>query len=308
MSGPATNAAPATAAPAATTAAPAAPASTAAAMAAPAAAAPAAPATTTETVNPGSWMAGFNDDLKGYVGTKGFKDPSALADAYRNLEKLQGVPQDRLMKLPESFYDEKGNLTQEGRGIYERLGAPKEAKDYGIEVPKEGGDPKLMEHFTKIFHESGIPKAAAQKIVNEWNQFQQANSAQTAEIKAAEFRNQEQALAKEWGAAAEQNTRIAADGARKMGMDATKIDALSAALGHAETMKLLCNIGKSTGEAAFVTGRNPNAPMEPATAQSRIKELTGDKEFGARLMNGDSDAKATWERLHQQAYQGTVNI
>ena len=62
----------------ATPSAPAAPASTSGSLAS----TPAAPAVTTETVNPGSWTAGFNDDLKGYVGNKGFKDPAALADHF----------------------------------------------------------------------------------------------------------------------------------------------------------------------------------------------------------------------------------
>jgi hypothetical protein len=289
-----------------------APSSTSAAMTAapvaPVAAPTAAGAVGTESVNPGAWMAGFNDDLKGYVGAKGFKDPASVVDAYKNLEKLQGVPQERLMKLPEQFYDDKGVLTADGRAIYERLGAPKEAKDYGIEVPKEGGDPKLMEHFTKIFHEAGIPKAAAQKIVAEWNGYQGAAAAAVKEVQAAEFRNQQQALQKEWGAATEQNTRIAADATRRLGWDAKKIDAVSAAIGHAETMKLLCNLGKAVGESAFISGRQPAGPLEPATAVSRINELKADKEFGNRLLNGDAEAKATWERLHQQAFQGQINL
>jgi len=49
----------------------------------------------------GEWYAGIADEgLRGYVQTKGFKDPGALAESYRNLEKLQGVPQERLLKLP----------------------------------------------------------------------------------------------------------------------------------------------------------------------------------------------------------------
>lgn len=304
-----TPAAPATTATATT---PAAPATTAGTLAtpAPAATAPvtATTATTTETVNPGSWMAGFNDDLKGYVGNKGFKDASAVVDAYRNLEKLQGVPQDRLLKLPESFYDDKGNLTNDGRAIYERLGAPKEAKDYGIEVPKEGGDPKLMEHFTKIFHEAGIPKGAAQKIVNEWNNLQAANAKSFQEAQAAEHANQVAKLDAEWGAAKEQNTQFAREGMKKMGMTAQQVDALSATLGHAETMKLLSNMGKATGEGSFVSGKPGTTSLEPANAASRIKELMSDKEFGAKLMNGDAEAKATWERLHKQAFLGTITV
>ena len=310
MSNPATPATPATAT---SPAAPAAPASTSAAMAATSTpAAPAAtggaPAPTTETVNPGSWMAGFNDDLKGYVGNKGFKDPAAIVESYRNLEKLQGVPQDRLLKLPESFYDDKGALTADGRAIFERMGAPKDPKDYGIEVPKEGGDAVRLEGFLKAAHEMGLTKAQAQKLAaTDGAYIQSVMEAQKAQAVQA-FNDQQKALQAEWGAAYDSNRNIAADAARRMGMDAKKIDALSAALGHAETMKLLTSIGKSVGESAFIQGQRATTPLEPASAKSRISELMADKDFGQRLMNGEADAKATWQRLHEQAYQGTVNI
>lgn len=302
-------AAPATATSPATAAVATTPSSTSAAMAAPPAATPAAPAApSTETVNPGAWQAGFNDDLKGYIGLKGFKDPGQLADAYRSLEKLQGVPQDRLMKLPEQFYDEKGLLTPGGREIYERLGAPKDAKDYGIDAPKEGGDPARLQNFLKTALDLGLTKAQAQKLAASDGEYSSGFTAAMQEKSAAEFRNQQQALAKDWGAASEQNTRIAADAVRQLGWDSKKIDAVSAAIGHAETMKLLCNLGKAVGESAFIGGQRAAGPLEPATAQTRIRELQADRDFGAKLMNGDAEAKATWQRLHEQAYQGTVNV
>jgi hypothetical protein len=122
------------------------------------------------------------------------------------------------------------------------------------------------------------------------------------------FRDEDTALKAEWGAAFESNRNIAADAARKMGWDAKTIDALAGSLGHHKTMNLLKQIGQSLGEAAYVGGKSPTAPMEPAGAKAKIAELMADKDFGARLLNGDADAKATWERLHREAHQGTVNL
>jgi hypothetical protein len=284
---------------AAMTAAPATP----AAVAAPGGAAP----VSTESVNPGAWMAGFNDDLKGYVGNKGFKDPAALADAYRNLEKLQGVPQDRLMKLPESLLDANGALTAEGRAVFERIGAPKDSKEYGL-VAAEGGDPKRLEIMTKAMFDMGLTKAQATKLAAMDGEYIGGVQAAQKEMAAATFRDQDASLRKEWGAAFDQNRNVAADAMRKMGWDAKKVDALASVMGHADTMKMLNQMGKSFGEAAYVGGKAAAGPMEPSTAKSKITELMGDKDFGARLMNGDSEAKATWARLHEQAYQGTVNL
>ena len=305
MTTPATPATPATATAPST---PAAPASTSAAMAA--TSTPAAPApVTTETVNPGSWMAGFNDDLKSWATNKGYKDPADLANSYRNLEKLQGVPQDRLLKLPESFYDEKtGALTAEGRTIYERLGAPKTAAEYGITAPAEGGDPKRLENFLKNAHDLGLTKAQAQKLAAADGEYTNSFITGMQEQRTAAFRDQEAALKKEWGAAYDSNKNIASDAVRRLGWDSAKIDAVSGAIGHAETMKLLSSLGKSVGEGAFINGQKPNAPLEPANAKARIAELTADRDFGTRLMNGEGEAKATWERLHREAYQGTVNL
>ena len=148
----------------------AAPAPAAPAAAAPAPAAPAPTPVGTESVNPGAWQAGFSDDLRGYIGVKGFKDPASLADAYRNLEKLRGVPQERLLTLPEKFYGEDGKLTPEGRTTLDRIGAPKKAEEYGFKPP-EGVDPKTFDTLRQAFFENGIPKTAAEKVVEQMNAF-----------------------------------------------------------------------------------------------------------------------------------------
>ncbi len=263
---------------------------------------------TTETVNPGSWMAGFNDDLKGYISNKGFKGPSDVADAYRNLEKLMGAPKDRLMTLPEQFYDDKGKLTPEGKSVYERLGAPKEAKDYNLQAPKDGGDPKLMEHFSNVFLEAGVPKAAAEKIVNSWNEFQASQVNAMKEQAKAAFTQAEGNLRKEWGAAYDQNVNIAKEAVRTMGIDAKAVEAMSSSLGHEATMKFFKDLGKKVGESPFITGSGGSGVLEPASAQAKIKELRADRDFGARLMKGDVEAKTRWENLHKQAYPGQFNI
>lgn len=311
-----------TAAPATSTATPTAPASApaapstggvltspAAAPSAPAASgtSPTAPPGTTEMVNPGSWMAGFNDDLKGYVGNKGFKDPAALADAYRNLEKLQGVPQDRLMKMPEKMYDDKGMLTPEGRGIYERLGAPKEASEYGIEMPATGGDKARLDNFLTAAKDIGLTKAQAQRLAAADGEYYGKLVEASAAQKTAAYNADQQKLDAEWGAAKEMNMQFAREGVNKMGFDAAKIDALSSVLGHAETMKLFAQMGKAVGEGNFVNGgKNGSSPLEPASAKSKINELKNDKDFGERLMLGETEAKATWQRLHQQAHPGSL--
>ena len=252
------------------------------------------------------WTHGFNDDQKGYIGNKGFKTPADLVESYRNLEKLRGVPQERLLTLPERFYDDAGKLTAEGRAIREKIGAPKEAKEYNLAMPKEGGDAKLTEHFRGLFHELGLPKADAEKIQGAWNTYaeQRGNAAKEAAVALA--RDQQAALAKEWGAATEQNINIAKDAIRAMGVKPEIVTALENSIGHHETAKLFHKLGTQVREAPFIGGSKPDAILEPVNAQQTIKDLRSDKEFGKRLLAGDKDAQAKWQRLHEQAYPGEV--
>lgn len=271
---------------------------------------PAAPSSTaaaaTGTTPAPSWTDGFSDDQKGYVGNKGYKSAADLVDSYRGLEKLMGGPKDRLLALPERFYDDTGKLTPEGRAVRERLGAPKESKDYNLLSPKEGGDPKLLEHFRGLFHELGLPKSDAEKITGSWNAYAEAQSVAAKEVAAASFKDQQTQLAKEWGAATEQNTNLAKEAVRAMGIKESQINALSAALGHVEAMKFLHKLGTQVREAPFIGGGKPDALLEPVNAKAQIKELINDKNFGKLLSSGDRDAQAKWQRLHEMAHPGEL--
>lgn len=264
---------------------------------------------TTDTVNPGAWKAGFNDDLKGYIDNKGFKSPADVAEAYRNFEKLQGVPQDRILKLTDKMRDEAGALTPEARAIWERLGAPKESKGYELAIPKEGGDPKLAEHFKETFFKMGVPKEMAEGIVNEWNGFQaqavEAQKQQAAQV----FKDSDAKLRSEWGAAYEQNTNIAKEAVRNLGLDAKKIDALAMVLGHDGAMKLFADLGKATGEGKFHSspGGN-NGPLEPAQARAKLEALKQDKSWVSKYVSGDVEARAQMESLQKQINPGQIDL
>lgn len=262
--------------------------------------APAAPAT------PIQWTQGFNEDLKGYVATKGFQGPDAVVDAYRNLEKMVGAPPERIIKMAEKIRDDAGNLTPEAKQIFERLGAPKEAKDYQLEIPKEFGDEKLTEQFKNLFHQEGVNKASAEKIVKTWNEYQANIAKLNKEAFEANFKNQDQSLRKDWGQAYEQNVNIAKEAVRTVGIDAKSIDALAAQIGHDKTMQLFHKLGAAVGEGKFIKGDSPNRIMEPSSAQYQIKELMKDRDFATRLDKGDMEARQRWDRLHQMAYPEAV--
>lgn len=255
--------------------------------------------------SPPDWTAGLADDAKGYIQNKGFKTPADVLESYRQLEKTFGVPQDRLLKLPEDMN------TPEGRAIRERLGAPKEAKDYGLDklVPKEGGDPKLAEWASTVFHEIGVPVRDAENILKKWNERAELNQKASKDNYEAMITNGEAALKKDWGAAYERNINMAKSGARVLELKGEELDALERVMGRERLFKKLQVIGQGTGEAGFVTGRpSGDSIVSPEQARQRLTEMRMDPVFTKRFLAGEMQAKQEMERMQKMAYPGDFTI
>lgn len=267
---------------------------------APAVAPPTPPAT-----GGGDWTSGFNDNLKGMIQNKGFKGPADLAESYYNFEKLQGVPQDRLLKLPENMN------TPEGRAIMERLGTPKDAKGYSLDkfVPKEGGDPKLAEWAGEVFNKGNLTTAQAEIVMQAWNERQTASVTAHQENLKASILQADANLKKEWGMAYEQNLNLAKSGMAALELDAKTVDALEAIQGREKLFKTLQKIGAGVGEASFVSGRPAgDGTLAPEQARNKISELRSDQNFIQRLAKGEVAAKNEWQRAHEMAFPGDHRI
>lgn len=253
--------------------------------------------TTTTTETKSDWMTGISDDMKGYIQNKGWKGVHDLANSYLNLEKLRGVPEDRLLKLPESMD------APEARAVWERLGAPKEAKEYGL-------DPKTVgEHLATDFHEIGVPKDMASKIVAK----QAARHAESLEKSKMETQaalaQADLSLKKEWGMAYDQNRAIVDAAARALGISNDEVSAMGSSLGMDKAMKFLHKLGVSTGEAIFVGGQPANNGMlTPESARQRKNELMRDQGFMAKWNAGDTEALKTWTNLHKMMAPGEISF
>jgi len=254
---------------------------------------------------PSDWLSSVGDaGLKSYItDTKQFKDVGMMADAYRNLEKLVGVPQDKLLRFPEALRDDKGVLTSEARAVFEKLGAPKEAKDYGLKL-QEGGDQKRLDSFTKVAHEIGLSPWQVEALNNMDSAYVKGLSDAQGQARADAFKADDASIRREWGAAYDQNRNLAAEGMKKMGWDNAKVDKISSSLGHAETMKMLHALGSATGEASYVRGSAPDPIHTPATASARIQELIKTPGFFNRLESGDLEARRLWNKYNEEAAAG----
>ena len=100
------------------------------------------------------WTSSFQEQDKLYITQKGFKDPAAILDSYKNLETLMGTPKERLLRLPD-----KPDAPEWG-DIYDRLGRPKNANEYQFAKPAQGGaeNKEFTEWAQKLFHGQGLTR------------------------------------------------------------------------------------------------------------------------------------------------------
>lgn len=244
------------------------------------------------------WQTGMNDDNKAYIHQKGFKDAGAVLDSYRNMERLMGVPQERLLKLPSKADDPGWNE------VYEKLGRPKDPKEYNISVPEGQGDPKFADWAKKTFHELGLTKNAGESLVNKWTEYVDAQQKSLVEETNARSQKDIEGLKKEWGHAFDKYKTIAEKAASSFGLDQESISKLQEGLGYSKMVKFLHAVGSKLSEGNFHVGNgttNFNDVMSPEIAKARIRALRNDSDFVRRYGEGDARAAAEFEHLHKMA-------
>lgn len=242
------------------------------------------------------WRAGLSEDVKMYVEQKGFKDPASVLDSYRNLEKLHGVPKERLLKLPEKAD------APEWADVYSRLGKPASKDDYAVESDNE----KFSSWAKDTFYKLNLTKTQAEGLLKEMADFEAINKVESKESYDLKVAAEENALKKEWGAAYEQNMTNAKLARQAFDMSAEAIDALESAMGFDGVMKFLNSLGEKMGEANFHSGTSgagfSGSTLTPQRAQAEIRALRADKDFVVKYSRGDREAQDRMAKLHQMAY------
>lgn len=244
----------------------------------------------------------FKDaELRGYAEVKGFKDAETLAGSYRSLEKMRGVPVERLLTLPENMDDAEAMAP-----IRERLGfaPPKEASEYGF-ATLEGVDPARAKVLEGLAHKHGIPAKMASAV------FADILAADIATMEAQNAAYQEEVAVERGKLQASLGDKFdgfveeARRAARRYGLEQADIEALENAIGYEKTMRFMNNVGRTTGEAGFVEGdKRVNVAMTPEGAKARIAELSSNEDWRTRYLSGDKAAQAEMQRLQQIAHPG----
>lgn len=250
----------------------------------------------------GKWTDSFDSDTKDYVTQKGFTDPKAVLESYRNLEKLRGVPQERLLKLPEPTA---GADAPEWSDVFSKLGKPATPEGYGLN-PKDPNNAGFTDWAKATFHKNNLTSAQGQELVKDFNAFNEnqmkaENAAHTAAVQ-----EQSTKLRQEWGAAYQQNVNRAMAAYRQLGIPDAAIDSLEKSIGHDGVMKLFADLGSKVGEPAFVNGDGPQnfgegSILTPDQANARIKALKQDQSWASEYLKGSVKHRAEMTRLMKMA-------
>ena len=215
----------------------------------------------------GTWTEGFNDDLKGYIEGKGFKDSASLAESYQNLEKLRGVPAENLLNFPSDTSDREAMLP-----VYAKMGMPETADKY-TNVLGDGFDSEVFKSVAARAHEVGLGDGQFQVLQQVMAEQSQAMVQQQEEHAAEAFDAWKSSNADGFNNAA----KLMAD----VGMNEEGLEGLLAG-DKASMYDFLAKVAARTGEAQVVQGepsQGEGFSMTPAAAKAKIAELMSDKTF-----------------------------
>lgn len=257
----------------------------------------------TKHATPADWLSGADDDTKGYIQNKGFKTPLDVITSYRGLEKLRGVPAERLLTLPEKM-DDAAAL----RPIYERLGAGKSPADYKLPVP-EGDKGEFAKKAAEWMHEIGVPVGMAVKLSEKWNAHKAETTASAKGQGEQLLVQQQDKLKAEWGSDYDKRFTVAKGTAKELGLTAEAIDALEQALGFDGVFRLLHGVGQKFGEDKFITGQLGGGGAGPKgieQAKAELQHVKSDADFMRTATDptkpGHADAKKRLHELQKSAY------
>lgn len=246
------------------------------------------------------WYEGKLDaELLGHIENKGWKKDDAIDVAInatkqaRELQKHFGVPPDQLLKLPKDTADEAG-----WRGVRERLGMPKEAKDYDFSSLGEV-DASLADKMRGALHKAGVAKDSAPEVLKAVVEHLSGQKSAADTERAARLQTERAELQKDWGSQFDFNRLTAMQGAKRLGVDEATVAKLEGEVGYAKVMEMFRKVGAGTNEDTFVDTASGGNPTTRNGAVARLAELKSDAGWGKRLLAGDASTKREFDGLMQ---------
>lgn len=248
------------------------------------------------------WYDGKLDaESLGHIELKGWKKDD-VADvainavkAHRELQKHFGVPETQLLKLPKDTADEAG-----WKGVFNRLGVPKEAKEYDLSSVKFNGvdlEAAFADKMREAMFSANVLKDKAPTVVKAMVDYLEAADKAEAAESAARLKTEREALAANWKHNFEFNRLTAIEGARRVGVTKETLAKLEGELGGASVMEMFRKFGAGTSEDPFHDGGQNGAPTTQNGAKAQLAQLMADPAWGKRLTAGDAATKREFDNL-----------
>lgn len=232
---------------------------------------------------------GLSQEAMEFVNNKGFKTVEDVVNGYRNYEKYQGVPQEKLLKLPDE------NNADEVNAFYKKLGRPDKAEDYKFEIA-EGQDDAIAKAIAPELFKIGLSQKQAAAIYKtlETAKIEQGKAAEAAAIKA------EEDLKTEWGSNYDNNLKAAQQAAKIAGVTPEQIEALQKATDYKTVMNIFKNLASKFGEDVLRgagDNRQSRFTLTPQQAREKIEQLKSNAEWVAKMNSGDKAALQEYDEL-----------
>jgi hypothetical protein len=265
-------------------------------------------------------LAGFDAETIAHAKNKGWL-PTNVADlpgayvkavfSHRGAEKLIGVPQDKLLRIPEASAG-----AAEWDSVFQRLGVPKEAKEYdftGIKY-KDGTEPEpgFLDKMRGAFAAAHVTKEGAAAVTKAVIGYLEDADATESAVLAGQVAEQKAWLDKNWPAAVREGNLFVANQAlgklaAAAGLTADQAksawDALSkvGGIGAGYAMEMLRTIGMRMGEGKLIDlgSGSQGGPMTVEQARDEIAMLKNDKAFRDKLLAGGKEETLRWRALHK---------
>lgn len=222
---------------------------------------------------PDKWYDKLPDEFKGEESLKSITDFNGLIKSYVHAQKMVGAE-----KIP---VPGKHATDDDWKGVYTKLGLPKDVASYQMETPKDIElDAEFLNSFKEAAHKNGVLPKQASGLMG----FFDASIKATKAKQEAETKSNVEAginsLKTEWGAAFNDNINIARLALNKLGNPELKDYIEKSGLGDNHmVIKLFNSVGKFLKEEKQMDlggAATFNNALAPADAQKKIDAILAD--------------------------------
>ena len=218
---------------------------------------------------PENWRDSLPADIKDEPSLKTFNDIGVFAKSFIHAQKQIGVDK---VPIPNKHFTE-----EDWSNFYEKIGVPKDAKYYQLDVDKTTMNETLLNAFKETsIKEKLFPKQSQALLKSTMDSLTQI-ATQAREKQKTESESRMNDLKKEWGQAFDQNTQFAHLAFKKFGDESLKSFLDESGFGNdPRVIKMFSKVGEILREGTIREGKITNDILVPAEALKKANTIAMD--------------------------------